>query len=327
MPLVAQSTYKPVWYLFNRHLETIVPNKTRKVTGIDYTRTRLELSDGDFLDLDWLREDRSQRKLAIISHGLEGNSMRVYCRGMAKFFFARGWDALAWNCRSCSGELNRLARFYHHGDTADLGFVIDEAIRLGYKEIILIGFSMGGSFSLKYVGEKGNDIPEEVKGCIAFSVPCDLAAGAKAVDGPGNGIYRRRFIAKLREKILEKSRKFPDVIDTSKLHSIKTLDEFNNTYTTSLHGFRDANDFYNKSSCLHYLSGIRVPSLLVNAANDPMLTPECFPREIAEKSQHFFLEVPARGGHVGFALNGREENWMEMRAWEFVREILPEEGN
>jgi predicted alpha/beta-fold hydrolase len=320
MPLVAHSSYKPVWYLFNKHLETIVPNKTRKVTTAAYTRTRLELTDGDFLDLDWLKGGRS--KLAIISHGLEGNSMRTYCRGMAKFFFARGWDALAWNCRSCSGELNRLARFYHHGDTADLGFVVDEAIRQGYREIVLIGFSMGGSFSLKYTGEKGSGIPGEVKGCIAFSVPCDLAAGARAVDGRGNGIYRKRFIAKLRKKILEKSRTFPNDIDSSKLSSIETLDAFNNQYTASLHGFKDSDDFYQRSSCLHYLAGIRVPSLLVNAANDPMLTPECFPSAIAEKSQHLFLEVPQRGGHVGFALTGKEENWMEVRAIEFVKEVI-----
>jgi predicted alpha/beta-fold hydrolase len=322
MPLIRDSSYKPAWYLIGQHLETIVPSALRKVAG-NYIRTRLELPDGDFVDLDWMRdEQRSREQLVIISHGLEGNSNRQYSKGMAKYFFNRGWDAMAWNCRSCSGELNRLARFYHHGDTADLGLVVQEAIRLKYKSIVLIGFSMGGSFSLKYLGEGGNKLPREVNGGVAFSVPCDLAAGGRILDERGLSFYRNRFMGKLKKKLAEKSKLFPNDIDLVRLNTIQTFDDFNNCITAPLHGFVDSADFYKKSECMPWLEKIAVPTLLVNAGNDPLLTPECYPVEIAEKSEKLFLEIPKRGGHVGFALSGKEENWMEVRAWEFVNGVI-----
>jgi predicted alpha/beta-fold hydrolase len=322
MPLVPVSTYTPVWYLFHRHLETIVPSAFRKVPG-EYTRTRLELPDGDFVDLDWMKSSASKNEnLAIISHGLEGNSTRHYSKGMASYFSQRGWDAVAWNCRSCSGELNRLARFYHHGDTGDLGSVVQEAIRLGYKNIVLIGFSMGGSFALKYLGEQGQNVPREIKGAVGFSVPCDLPTGGRIMDDPGNSFYRNRFLGKLKKKLAEKSKLYPSDIDVTKLAAISSFEEFNNCYTAPLHGFRDSDDFYSQASCKSHLANIAVPSLLVNAANDPLLTPECFPVEIAKASKYLYLEIPQRGGHVGFALGGLKENWMEVRAFEFVGSVV-----
>jgi predicted alpha/beta-fold hydrolase len=322
MPLVRESSYKPAWYLFGRHLETIVPSATRKVPG-NYTRTRFELPDGDFVDLDWMRDAGGSRdKLVIISHGLEGNSNRQYSKGMARYFFNKGWDSLAWNCRSCSGELNRLARFYHHGDTADLGLIVDEAIRQRYNTVVLIGFSMGGSFGLKYLGERGSQLPAEVKGGVSFSVPCDLAAGGRILDRRGLSFYRNRFMGKLKKKLTEKALLFPQQIDIARVHTLQTFDDFNNCITAPLHGFADSADFYRQSECKPWLEKIAVPTLLVNAANDPLLTPECYPVEIAEKSEKLFLEIPKRGGHVGFALAGKEENWMEVRAWEFVTEMI-----
>src|SRR5215510_13761043 len=136
MPLIKHSQYKAPAHLFNGHIETIVPSTFRKIDGVAYVRERLELSDGDFLDLDWLKSD--SRNLMIFSHGLEGNSERHYCKGMAKYFFQRGWDALIWNCRGCSGEMNRLPRFYHHGATEDLRAVIEHAIRKGYRFLTLV---------------------------------------------------------------------------------------------------------------------------------------------------------------------------------------------
>jgi predicted alpha/beta-fold hydrolase len=322
MPLIRTSTYKPVWYLFHKHLETIVPSALRKVPG-SYSRTRLELPDGDFVDLDWMKDSEIQRdKVIIISHGLEGSSLRHYSKGMARYFYDRGWDSLAWNCRSCGGEPNRLARFYHHGDTEDLGRVVDEAIRLGYQTIVLAGFSMGGSFSLKYLGEKGQSVSPKVKGSVSFSVPCDLEAGGKILDSPATfPLYRNRFLGKLKRKIAEKAQRFPE-INLSKLNTLTTFEEFNNCYTAPLHGFTDSADFYRRSSCMDFLQHIAVPSLLVNAANDPLLTPECYPVSIAEKSESLYLEIPRRGGHVGFPLIGKKENWMEVRAFEFVSTVI-----
>lgn len=322
MPLIRNSSYKPVWYLFHKHLETIIPSMLRKVPG-SYSRTRLELPDGDFVDLDWMRDSKDRRdQLVIISHGLEGSSLRHYTKGMARYFFERGWDALAWNCRSCGGEPNRLARFYHHGDTEDLGFVIDETLRLGYKTVVLVGFSMGGSFGLKYLGEKGKSLSPQVKGSVSFSVPCDLAAGGRILDSPATfQLYRTRFLGKLKRKISEKARRFPE-IDLSRLDTVTSFEEFNNWYTAPLHGFTDSADFYRRSSCMDFLQHISVPSLLVNAANDPLLTPECYPIGIAEKSDSLYLEIPRRGGHVGFPLIGKKENWMEVRAFDFVSSVI-----
>ncbi len=172
MPIINSSYSNPPFYLFNSHLETIVPSLFRKVEG-KYESERLELPDHDFLDLDWMRGH--QDKLVIISPGLEGSSERPYSKGVAHYFYHRGWDALAWNCRGCSGEINRLPRFYHHGATEDIAAVIDYAIQKKYKKIALVGFSMGGSMSLKYIGERKDNLPSEIKSVVGFSVPCECA--------------------------------------------------------------------------------------------------------------------------------------------------------
>lgn len=312
--MIVDSKYRPVYYLTNGHLETIVPSAFRRVQGVLYQRQRLELDDRDFLDLDWLRHtDTVVKKLAIISHGLEGSSERHYSRGMAKYFYNRGWDALAWNCRSCSGELNRLPRFYHHGDTADLQRAINEAYQKEYDHIALVGFSMGGSFSMKYLGEQGSNIDPRIKGGVGFSVPCNLGSSAAELDKPSKSFYRNRFLRKLGKKILAKSLIYPDKLSYEGYDQIKTFKQFDDRYTASLHGFKNADDFYSRSSCDQYLKNITVPALIVNAANDPFLTPECYP-----DLPNIYLEIPKRGGHVGFSLLNSEENYMEQRAFEFL---------
>jgi predicted alpha/beta-fold hydrolase len=303
MPLVTSSEYKPIPWYFSGHIETIFPSVWRKVPGVSYTRSRLELSDGDFVDLDWLvNSETPAKKLVISSHGLEGNSTRHYCMGMAAYFHRHGWDALSWNCRSCSGELNRLPRFYHHGDTNDFGAVVDEAIGRGYDQIVLVGFSMGGSFSLKYAGEKGKHIHPSIKAVVGFSVPCDLSSSAAKVDQRNLWFYRDRFIGKLMTKIRLKATRFEHPVFKEASRPIKTFHEFNNIFTAGLHGFRDAADFYEQASCEPWLAKISVPALIVNAANDPMLTDPCYPFELARNHSNVYLEVPRRGGHVGFPL-------------------------
>ena len=199
MPLIKKSSYQKPFYLFNGHWETIIPSAFRTIKDVTYQRERLELADGDFLDLDWLR-DQSQ-KLVVISHGLEGSSERHYSKGMAKYFSQRGWDAVAWNCRGCSGEINRLPRFYHHGATEDIAAVIQHAINLKkYSTIALVGFSMGGSMTLKYLGENSKKLHPSIKGGVALSVPCDLGASARELDRPNQLFYRNRFLKKLEKK-------------------------------------------------------------------------------------------------------------------------------
>lgn len=319
MPLLSSSGYVPVPYLFNAHLETVVPSLFRKIEGVPYVRERLELPDGDFLDLDWLRANHT--RLVIISHGLEGSSDRHYCKGMARHFFNNGWDALAWNCRGCSGEMNRLPRFYHHGATEDLRAVVQRAIDRNYETIGLVGFSMGGSLSLKYLGE-GHVVPPPVRGAAVFSVPCDLGSSAHELDQPGLLFYRNRFLRKLGRKVAAKAVVFPEVISHHGFDTIRTFREFDNRYTAPLHGFQHADDFYLRASCGTFLESIRLPALIVNAENDPFLPEACYPRDLAKRHSFVHLEIPHRGGHVGFSLSNRKENWMEVRALEFLQSVV-----
>ncbi|NOT74350.1 MAG: alpha/beta fold hydrolase [Cyclobacteriaceae bacterium] len=317
MPIIPSSDYKAPFYLFNGHLETIIPSAFRKIKGVHYERERLELSDGDFIDLDWLRKD--SKKLMIVSHGLEGNSERHYSKGMASYFFNRGWDALAWNCRSCSGEINRLERFYHHGATEDLNEVIQHAIEKNqYDSIVLVGISMGGSLTLKYLGENGDHLPSVVKGGAAFSVPCHLGSSAKELDKPNKRFYLNRFLKKLGKKIKQKSEKFPDRVSYKGFDKIKSFEEFDTRYTSPLHGFKNAADFYERAASLPHIPHIKTPTLIVNALNDPFLPEACYPYDIAKDHPHVYLQTPERGGHTGFTLAGKDENWMEVRAFEFL---------
>ena len=208
MPIIHKSSYtSPPFYQFNGHLQTILPGMFRKVE-IQYERERLTLSDGDFVDLDW--HVHNNQRLALLSHGLEGNSERPYIKGMAKLFAEHGWDVLAWNCRSCSGEMNRNFRLYNHGEIGDFGEVIQHINRTKrYDQIALIGFSMGGSITLKYLGIHGKEIPDNIAKAVAFSTPCDLKSGAEILDEPQNKIYRNRFLKKLKIKLEAKAAQFP----------------------------------------------------------------------------------------------------------------------
>lgn len=308
--------YSPPWFLFNNHLETIYPALFRKVR-LDYQRQRINTPDGDFLDLDWAKQNSS--KLVIISHGLEGNSHRAYMKGMAKAFCDRGYDALAWNYRGCSEEMNKKLRFYHSGATDDLAVVVSRAISEGYKNILLIGFSLGGNLTLKYAGEQTLD--ERVKGVVTFSVPLNLDTSCTQISKPSNWIYSRRFLRNLKRKVRAKS-KVMEGLNIDGIAAINNIKDFDDRFTAPLHGFKDATEYYSKCSAIRFLEGIRVPTLIVSAKNDPFLSPECFPENLNNK--FITLEYPERGGHVGFAsFNGNGLYWSEQRALSFASQILP----
>lgn len=324
MPIVQPKPFNPPFYYFNNaHLQTIVPSLFRKVEGVDYVRERIDTPDGDFLDLDWaFAKDTPAKKLVLVSHGLEGSADRHYVKGVIKAVNRLGWDGLGWNCRSCSGELNRLPRFYHHGDTPDLDWVVQHAIKKhNYEVLVLVGFSLGGSFTLKYFGERGSDILPEIKKGVAFSVPCDLSSCSDELSKPDKLFYTRRFLKKLDKKIREKEKKMPDKISAKHLDKIHIFREFDDIYSSQLHGFRDAVDYYQKASSLFYLENIARPVLLVNTLNDPFLTPSCFPKSIAEKHEFLHLEMPSQGGHVGFQRAGEQETYAEMRVKEWIADL------
>jgi uncharacterized protein len=317
MPVVA-SLFLPPFFLRNGHLQTILPALIRRRFPMVFRRERLELADGDFLDLDWATSGRD--RLAILSHGLEGSSHDDCIRGMATRLQTTGWDVLAWNFRGCGQSPNRLVRFYHSGETGDLGAVVAIAAAR-YPRIALIGFSLGGNVTLKYLGE-GACHPAVVAG-IAVSVPIDLAASAAAIDRRwSNRFYLRRFLGRLVPKIEAKALLFPDRLDVRRSHLIRTLREFDDLYTAPIHGFRNAMDYWEKSSARQYLDQIRVPSLLLNAHDDPFLTPESFPYAEAAKNPRLFFEAPTWGGHVGFIDSARPiRPWHESRSAEFLASI------
>ena len=315
---VTRSTYKPPWYLFSGHMETIVPSLSGKPVPLRVTRERMELSDGDFIDLDRIYTGGDD--CVIITHGLEGSSDRFYVRRTARFYYEKGWSVIAWNCRSCSGELNRLPRFYHHGDTADLMSVIKKAVSDGFKRIVLFGYSMGGSMSLKLIGE--NRFPDQVCGALTFSVPCNLRDSSDQLGLRSNRFYERRFLNKLLRKIEAKSLAFPEILRGIDLKAIKNFDDFHGHFTVPLHGFEDVDEFFELSTCDRYLGAIKRPVLIVNAKNDPMLGEKCYPVELAKSSTYVHLEIAERGGHAGFSLKGDPYSWMEYRSWEFLNSVI-----
>jgi predicted alpha/beta-fold hydrolase len=278
-------------------------------------------ADNDELHLDWYRQGSD--RLAIISHGLEGHSRRPYVLGLARALMSQGWDVLAWNFRSCGGVMNRQPRFYHSGATGDLGCVVDHALQHGYKSVCLSGFSMGGNLTLLYLAEQGERTDSRISGAVAFSVPCDLAGSADTLAKADRKIYMRRFLKDLHEKMAEKATTFPDLIDVSGFSSIRSFHEFDDRYTAPLHGFRDAQDYWAQCSALYRLKDIRVPALMVNAADDPFLSARCFPESRRVLGQHVCLEVPRWGGHVGFVEHAEPGRyWSERRAVAFIDEMV-----
>ncbi len=299
-------------FLPNRHLETIYPALFRSVDLARYERERIDTPDNDFLDLDFLRQGASD--LVIISHGLEGNTERSYIKGMAKAFFETGFDVLAWNYRGCSGKMNRQPRFYHSGATEDLKTVI-EYVYPTYQSISLIGFSLGGNLTLKFLGESGTTY-RKITTAIVFSVPLDLHTSCMEIMKPSNWIYHQRFLKSLKTKVLQKSIQQP-TIRVDRLNSVKTLMEFDDQFTAPIHGFANAIDYYTRCSSIHFLEAIQTKTLIINAKNDPFLSRECFP----DLKEHTFVrtENPLHGGHVGFAhFGGNGLYWSELRALDFI---------
>ena len=316
MPIIP-SSFNAAPLFRNGHLQTLIPALFRRYDPSIYIRERIITPDDDFLDLD--RIYTGSDKLVILCHGLEGSSHSTSVVSMAGYLSKNGFDSLVLNFRSCSGEMNRQLRFYHSGETGDLGFVIAQVLQENkYKELYLLGFSLGGNVVLKYVGEQGLKIPTEIKKAIAISAPCHLESSAYYMNRWTARIYLNRFLRSLENKIRIKYSLMPDKISIDGLDKIKSFHDFDNRYTGPMHGFLDAHDYYTKSSSLFYLENIQIPVLILNAKNDPFLPEECYPVQIAEKHPFLYLEMPESGGHVGFfdgQING--PYWSERRAMGF----------
>jgi len=343
MPLV-RSTYAPPFLLRGADVQTILGAVLPRGKSVRYERERLELADGDFLDLDWSRVGSD--RLVILTQGLEGEASDSITRGLAASWNAAGWDALAWNYRGCSGEPNRLPRFYHGADTTDLVTVIEHAtgsahapsrssllslpgqngqtatplrkespIR-AYSEISLVGLSLGGTIVLRYLGEC--EAHPRITVAAAVSAPVDLASSALKLDAyPRNRFYLRRLIKRLHSKVEQKASLFPGVFETGNLRSLRTFAKFDDRYTAPLHGFRDAAEYWAHACVRPYLASIQVPTLLLSSVDDPFLTAESFPAAEASDNPNLFLEAPRNGGHLGFV--DARGSWLERRILSFLQ--------
>ena len=323
MPVLPVPVYRPPFPFTSGHLQTIYPTLFRRTPITSPSRERIETPDGDFIDVDY-HYSRTEpcRGLAVVSHGLEGHSRKKYPLGMARCLSSHGWDVACLNFRCCSGEPNRLPRFYHSGVTDDLHLVITNGLSKGYERVVLIGFSMGGNQTLKYLGEAPGLVPSEVTAAVAFSVPCRLGDAVAVMDKVCNRPYMHYFMRGLRAKIREKANRFPELIDTEGLDQMISFEPFDDKYTAPLHGFRDAADYYQRCSSAQFTDSIRVPTLLVQSQDDPFLSSSCYPVAEAERSKSLFLEISEFGGHVGFMGSWlRRDYWSERRALSFIEEV------
>lgn len=320
MPLI-KGNYTPPGIFKNADVSTIYSATLRKIEIPIFERERIELSDGDFLDIDWsYTKKRNSDKLVILLHGLAGNASRPYMKGMAKAFNEMKWDALAMNFRGCSDELNRLFRSYHAGASDDLAEVITHVLSLKkYTCISLVGFSLGGNMMLKYLGENRSR-PREIIGAAAVSVPCDLAGSLGAINRMRNFVYSKRFELNLKQHLYARAEKFPDHINKKNISACKSLRDIDDLYTSRAHGYKNAADYYEKTSSLNFLDGIEIPTLLISATNDTFLSEKCYPREVAKNSDYLYLEIPEYGGHVGFVTRD-EIFYHEKRAVEFIESL------
>jgi len=288
------------------------------------TRERFETPDGDFVDVDWL-PGRPDAPLLLVLHGLEGTARSHYIGGLFEQAAARGWRAGVLYFRSCSGEMNRLPRFYHSGDTGDLDHVLRAVTeREPGARVGVVGVSIGGNVLLKWLGEQGDAAPEVLAGAVAISVPFDLAACARRMDqGLQKVLYTASFMRSFREKTRAKARAHPGFVDVQAALRARTFAAYDRAVTAPLHGFADEVDYWRRASSGPYLARIRRPTLLISALDDPFIPVSSLPdpRALPPAVRAEFVPI---GGHVGFVegLPWRASSWAERRAVEFLGSAL-----
>jgi predicted alpha/beta-fold hydrolase len=314
--------YSPAWWIPGGHLQTLWGKLFRRQPQAPTVLERWDTPDGDFVELHRLRADRGIPRLLLL-HGLEGSVRSHYAQGLLNEAARRGWGADLLIFRSCGSEMNRARRFYHSGETTDTAFVLERISReFPSSPLALAGVSLGGNVVLKFLGERGDDLPSQLKAAAAISVPFDLSRSARRINRGLSRLYQRFFLTSLRRKAREKATRFPDLASVSGITGLRTLEDFDNLITGPLHGFRDAQDYYERSSSLPWLKRIKLNTLLLSAIDDPMLPPEVLneAREVARQNPALHLEFVNRGGHAGFIAGSvpwRPFYYAEYRVGEF----------
>ena len=309
--------YKSPWWLPGGHAQTIV-GALAPAPRVHWRRERWETPDGDFIDLDWA-DGEAGAPLVALFHGLEGSSASQYARNIAARARALGWRCVVPHFRGCSGELNRLARAYHSGDSAEIGWILERLAReqAATGALHAVGVSLGGNALLKFLGEQGASAP--LARAAAVSAPLDLAAAGGNLDrGLSRELYTRMFLRTLRRKTFEKIARQGIGVDARRLARARTFWEFDDAVTAPLHGFAGADDYWARSSSGPWLPRIRVPTLVLNARNDPFLPAAALDAAASRLDgvpSPVTLEFPATGGHAGFPGRGR---WLARRVLDFL---------
>lgn len=318
MPVIENTAYSAPLLLGNPHIQTVFPTLFRKVQALPSEMERIETPDGDFLEL--AVSAQGSNRAVLLSHGLEGSADAIYMRGMARFLYGQGYDVIRWNLRGCGAEPNLKPFSYHSGASHDLRTVIAHILsRFQYASLGLVGFSVGGNLTLKYLGEEAAGLDARIKGAVCISVPCDLRSSSERLAEPQNKIYMLRFLRLLRSRLEKKAILFPGEISLTGFSDLKTFLDYDTRYTAPLNGFKDAYDYWQQSSSVNFLSSIHAPTLILNAKDDHFLGAKSYPFEAAALNASLFLEVPAQGGHVGFIkFIAGGAYWSELRALEFL---------
>jgi predicted alpha/beta-fold hydrolase len=304
MSLPHSEPFRPAPWLPNAHWQTIYAATLAPCAPAVLHRQRWETPDGDFIDLDWVGvrpESGARSPLVVLFHGLEGGSGSHYARTLACAVATRDWRAVIVHFRGCSGEPNRLARAYHSGDSAEIDWILAR-LRAEHRDgpLFVLGVSLGGNALLKWLGESGEAARRIVDAAAAVSAPLDLVAAGNALDrGFNRAVYTRNFLRSLKAKSLEKLERFPGLFDRAAVLQATTLRGFDDAVTAPLHGFRDAEDYWLRSSSKPWLEHVRVPALVLNALDDPFMPARALPKP-KEVSSAVSLQFPSHGGHVGF---------------------------
>jgi predicted alpha/beta-fold hydrolase len=274
-------------------------------------RERLTLEDADFLDIDWMRQkEKTNTKVAVLCHGLEGSSSSKYIRKIAEHLHKEKFDILAINYRGCSGEINKAKRIYHSGATDDLQEVLTMRTS-DYESVFLIGFSLGGNLVLKYTGDPMQKKIPNLKKVAAVSVPLDLKGCSLEMLSKTNKLYTARFVKDLSQKAKLKNEQYPGLIDLDILANVNNVWEFDDKITAPLHGFKDAEDYYSQCNSKQFLPEIEYPALIINARDDSFLSESCYPSDQEIKNDNIHFSYTQHGGHVGFVEWRKDVYWHE----------------
>jgi uncharacterized protein len=330
-----KDTYTPAWWVPGAHLQTLWGKLVRRPPRVDAPAERWTTPDGDLVELRRLDAPEGAPQdvpRLLVLHGLEGSIRSHYVLGLLDQARRRGWAADVLIFRGCNGELPRARRFYHSGETSDLEFVVQRLVRERPDQpIVIVGVSLGGNVLLKWLGERGDLVSSAVRAAAAISVPFDLARGSRQIERGFSRIYTWSFLRSLRRKALAKLAEAPDLFDEGSLRAARTLTDFDDAVTAPVHGFRNASDYYARSSSRHFLDGIRRPTLLLSAYDDPFLPREVLDDVAMVSAGNPFVttEFHAHGGHVGFVAGRvpwRAVYYAEWRVVEWLAEHLETTG-